>query len=178
MRRIKMAILIFVALIMFTATNAQMPASAGFINYPQYGLLGNNNIRFDTSGTKKWFTSMYTGFSTGNYFFNGTSSTFIAAPLGLQLNRMLSKNVYAFAGISLVSSYMGFNHSFLYTDVSKNSPGSFFNAGYLGLNPSAQMGLMYVNDARTFSISGSISIQNSSYPLLPYHQLSTSKKTP
>jgi len=36
------------------------------------------------------------------------------------------------------------------------------------LNPTLNMGLMYVNDARTFSVSGSISVQRNYYPTLLY----------
>ena len=37
------------------------------------------------------------------------------------------------------------------------------NASNFGIYPAAQMGLMYINDERTFSISGSIGVSRSSY---------------
>ncbi|MGH2563931.1 MAG: hypothetical protein ACRDE5_05430, partial [Ginsengibacter sp.] len=38
-----------------------------------------------------------------------------------------------------------------------------------GTYSSASLGLMYINDSRTFSISGSIGIERSSNPLLPFY---------
>jgi hypothetical protein len=42
----------------------------------------------------------------------------------------------------------------------------------------ADIGLMYVNDAKTFSISGSIGIERSTYPLLPYYPVNTTSQNP
>jgi len=40
----------------------------------------------------------------------------------------------------------------------------YFHANNLGIYQSASLGVMYINDARTFSISGSIGIEKSVYP--------------
>jgi hypothetical protein len=40
---------------------------------------------------------------------------------------------------------------------------------------SASLGLMYINDARTFSISGSISIERDNYPVYYYNPVNTTK---
>jgi len=61
--------------------------------------------------------------------------------------------------------FFNFNRSFSNADLHKNYmalPG--FNANGLGIYKGIQGGLMYVNDEKTFSISGSIGIGSSSYP--------------
>jgi len=65
---------------------------------------------------------------------------------------------------------MSFNQRFLTTDVNKGMQNTFFRSNGVGMYTAAEMGLMYVNDARTFSISGSVSIEHTSYPGMPYNQ--------
>ena len=167
----------FAILISLTTAEAQTPLSYNLINSSQRNLFVNNVFSPDTVANKKWFLSTYTGISTGFNFFNSTSSTFIAAPIGVQLNRMLNKNLYAFAGVSVAPVYVNFNQSFLLTDVNKMYPGnSFYNSNSFGIYSGAELGLMYVNDAKTFSVSGSINVQRSSYPFLPYQSFNTAKK--
>jgi hypothetical protein len=36
---------------------------------------------------------------------------------------------------------------------------------------SASLGLMYINDQKTFSISGSIGVERSSYQFMPFNQV-------
>jgi hypothetical protein len=48
------------------------------------------------------------------------------------------------------------------------SPNSFSSNSFQ-VNPSASVGLMYVNDAKTFSISGGFSIERNSYQFVPYY---------
>jgi len=50
-----------------------------------------------------------------------------------------------------------------------------YNNG-LGVYSRAELGLMYVNDAKTFSVSGSIGVQRSSYPVYPYPQANRTKQ--
>lgn len=89
---------------------------------------------------------------------------FLSAPAGLQINRQLTNNLYAFAGVSVAPTFFHFN-SALYQPyqpgVNKNN--NFMNANNLSINPTARMGLMYINSERTFSISGSIGVSRSSY---------------
>jgi hypothetical protein len=128
--------LIFVGIFSLTATQAQIQP------FPAY----NNS---DTSIlNKKWSVSSYMGIVAGY----GSVYT----PIGLQLNRRLTNNVFAFAGISTAPAYSNFNRSFVTANSFKNSyPGSMYTR--------YEAGLMYVNDARTFSISGSISVNQSNY---------------
>jgi hypothetical protein len=114
---------------------------------------------------KKWFLTSYSNVGIGFNFFNGGTATVVSAPVGLQLNRQLNNNLYAFTAVSLAPTYVNFNSSFL-SPGTKPYTGNALKSDYFGLHPSVNMGMMYVNDARTFSISGSIGVEGSSYPIL------------
>jgi len=116
---------------------------------------------------KKWFLTSYSNIGIGINFSNGSTATVISAPIGVQLNRQLNNNLFVFTGVSLAPTYVNFNRSFLSSGI-KPSAGSGFKSDYFGLYSSVNMGLMYVNDARTFSISGSIGVERGNYPILPY----------
>jgi hypothetical protein len=45
-----------------------------------------------------------------------------------------------------------------------------------GLNSRVDIGLMYINDARTFSISGSIGVERGTYPVYPSNRVTTKKQ--
>jgi|SRR5579871_4969033 len=152
-------ILTVAILISLIHTSAQTPLSLGVAEYPQRYLFGNNNNLLN----KKWSLTTYSSISAGLISYNGTISNFVAAPIGLQLNRKLNNNFYAFAGVSVVPAYIHSTNYFLSSDVNKPYRGNFFNANSFGLSPMAQMGLMYVNDDKTFSISGSIGVQRGGY---------------
>jgi len=117
--------------------------------------------------SKKWFLTSYSNIGIGFNFFNGGTATVVSAPVGLQLNRQLNNNLYAFTGVSLAPTYISSNHSFLSSGI-KPYTGNGFKSDNFGLYSSVNMGLMYVNDARTFSISSSIGVERSSYPMLLY----------
>jgi hypothetical protein len=163
-------ILLFVILISSIAVKAQTLLPVNSMDYTQRGALRNDSIL-----NKKWSFSTYSSISTSFTFFNGGSATIFAAPVGLQLNRRLNNNLYAFAGISVAPAYVNFNRSFLSSDVNKmNQNSSFFRSNRFGMYSRAEMGLMYINDARTFSISGSIGIERSS-PIFPYQPGNTAR---
>ena len=113
---------------------------------------------------KKWFLTSYSNIGIGFNFFNGGAATVVSAPVGLQLNRQLNNNLYAFTGVSLAPTYVNFNSSFPSPGI-KPYTGNGLKSDYFGLYPSVNMGMMYINDARTFSISGSIGVERSSYPI-------------
>jgi len=132
---------------------------------------------------QKWHFSKYAGLYAGTTFFTGGSAyfpaniSFLSTPVGLQLSRSLNKNLYAFTGISAAPVFFSFPR--LYADPIKNPsyPGYNLSKPYgLGLNPRVEMGLMYVNDAKTFSISGSVGIERSSYPAYPSDRVNTKKQ--
>ncbi|HEX8460901.1 MAG TPA: hypothetical protein VF623_05710 [Segetibacter sp.] len=159
--------IIIACLITATAANAQSFLPGSFIDYNYRGsLLNNKNLNDST--TKKWFVSKYSSISTSFSFFKGGSATVVSAPMGLQLNRRLNNNLFAFAGASIAPAYISFNGSNFNTDYGKINNGSnSFNSKTLGIYSRAELGLQYVNDERTFSISGSIGIErnNYSYPV-------------
>jgi hypothetical protein len=96
------------------------------------------------------------------------------APVGLQVNHPLNNNLIAFAGISTAPTFFSFNHSFTDPALSKYYPGSYLPNTYsFGINSRVEMGLMYINDAKTFSISGSIGVEQSSYPVYPVSRMNT-----
>jgi hypothetical protein len=121
--------------------------------------------------SKNWSFHTYSGFSTSYSFFHGGSAAIFSAPLGLQLDRRLNNNVYAFAGVSVAPAYVNFNSSFMAANAGKGLPGYGIQANNFGAYGRAELGLMYVNDARTFSISGSIGVQRGSNPLFFYQPI-------
>jgi hypothetical protein len=151
------------------AASAQVGMPVGIMNNTQMGGFPYYRQQLDSNSlNRNWSLNKYAGISSGFGFFNGGSSTFISAPVGLQLNRRLTNNLYAFAGISVAPSYFTYNRSFNDFNIYKSNPGnSRFNPGGFGIYSRAEAGLMYINDERTFSISGSIGIERSTYPLYP-----------
>ena len=127
--------------------------------------------------SRKWSLTPYSNIGVGISFFNGRSATIISAPIGLQLNRRLSDNLYAFTGVSLVPAYVNFGRPFALPG-NKLYNSNDFKSNYFGVNPSVNAGLMYVNDAKTFSISGSVSIQKSNDPLFMYSPAYMQRTTP
>ena len=154
--------ILFAAIILSAvAVKAQAPLSFGSMNGMQPAFRHFHQVGDSNTLRKKWFVTKYAGISTGFVAFNGGSGTFLSAPVGLQLNRQLTNNLYAFAGVSVAPTFFHFNGAFYQPGVNKNN--SFMNANNFGINPAAHMGLLYTNDERTFSISGSISVSRSNY---------------
>ena len=118
--------------------------------------LGNSDL------SKKWEVRPYASLQMGYAFFNGGVS-YLSVPAGVALFHPLTNNITAFAGVS--AAPVAFSMSRLYTDPAAN--GSFSRPYGLGLNAGVQAGLIYTNDAKTFSISGSVELQRSSYPVYP-----------
>jgi hypothetical protein len=170
-------VILFALLISSLAVNAQTVLPFGFMDYIHSGSLRNDfNSKANTPG-KKWFFSTYSGISTGYFFYNDGAATIVSAPVGLQLNRKINENLYAFAGVSVAPAYMNFNHSFSAYDFNKAYPNnSIFKSNSVGVYQRAELGLMYMNDAKTFSISGSIGVQRGSYPIYPYPQAGRTKQ--
>jgi hypothetical protein len=126
---------------------------------------------------KKWSLSKYAGISASYGFFNGGSATVFSVPVGLQLNRRLNNNLYAFAGVAAAPAFYNFNNSFISSDVNKyNSGMTRFGTNNFGMYSKFETGLMYISNDRTFSISGSIGVYKSSYPAYPYGNFSPVQK--
>ena len=162
------AIILICFLTVAAMADAQNFIPGSFIDNSYRGSLMNNIHVNNPAFTKKWFVSSYSGVSTSFSFFKAGNATIFSAPLGLQLNRKLNNNLFAFAGISAAPSYVNFRSSFINADFSKNANGSFRSSS-LGLYSRAELGLQYINDERTFSISGSIGVERSSFPMPVYN---------
>ncbi len=160
-----------------TTLQAQTTLPGSFSNSTYGNSFTRNKNVYDSSAPKKWFLTSYTGITAGYSFFRGGGASFVAAPIGLQLNRRLSNNLYAFAGITVAPTYFNFNRAFLTTDLNKiNTRNTLYQPGNFSMYSAATMGLMYINDAKTFSVSGSISVERSNYPLFYNNQLYTNKQ--
>jgi hypothetical protein len=133
-----------------------------------------DNFRFkDSAINKKWFITKSVGITAGVAFFNGRSASIFAVPVGIQLNRKLNNNLYAFAGVSAAPAYINFNNAFITAGANKFKNTSLLQSNRFNAFSRAELGLMYVNDQKTFSISGSIGIERSSYPFVPFNQIGT-----
>ena len=166
---------LFIIFISSLSVKAQTAFPGNFTDTIQRGISGNDASAIASKWDKKWSFSTYSGISTGFSFFNGGNAMMVAAPTGLQLNRRLNNNLYAFTGLSVAPAYMNFNRSFLSADANKFNPtNSYYNS--FGMYGRAEAGLMYVNDARTFSISGSFGVQRSSNPIFNYQPVSNSPR--
>ena len=173
MHHLKRITLIITILLSAFCLKAQTYLPAG-IGYRSPYAIANNVLNADVNPAKKWFVSRYSMVSAGFGFFRGGSFNYISAPVGLQLNRRLNNNLYAFAGASVNPTYINFNQPIPLSGTSKGFYGNgMYGSNNFGIYPRAELGLMYVNDEKTFSISGSISVQRGGYPVFPYQQFNT-----
>lgn len=131
----------------------------------------------DSSSAKKWFVTTNAGISAGMFFSNGGHGTIIAAPFTVQLNRRLNNNWYAFASASLAPAYVNFSMNAPALNKTGTYNG-FMQGNKLNIYSSAQVGLMYVNDAKTFSISGSFGVEAGNRSAKPYYPVNTARPQP
>jgi hypothetical protein len=157
----------------FLSAKAQTYLPVSVMNFAQWQPFPAYRPSNDNSNlNQKWYLSQYVGISTGFVFFNGGGATYLSAPVGLQLNHPLNNNLIAFTGISAAPAFFNFSSSF----TNPSYPGNYMSNTYgLGLNSRVDFGLMYINDAKTFSISGSIGIDRYSYPVFPVQRTNTLK---
>jgi hypothetical protein len=102
---------------------------------------------------RHWQVRPFTTFSGGYVFSTRGYANYLSAQTGWMLLRPLNNNISAFAGISAGPTLYRIGS----TPFSNNIGGLNLTAGVTG-------GLIYTNDARTFSISGSVSVERYSYP--------------
>jgi hypothetical protein len=174
-----MRIIVLLVLIIFTtALKAQTLMPHDFISNSYGGGFAYTGYPADRSSQKKWFLTKYSALSTTYSFFKGGHAMIVAAPVGLQINRRLTNNLYAFANATIAPAYVTFNRAFIATDFNKaiRNNGLFKSSG-LDMYSSASLGLQYINDEKTFSISGSISVERNSYQLLPYYRSNEQRPT-
>jgi hypothetical protein len=121
-------------------------------------------------GFTPWQLRSYASVSAGYLFLGRGGMSYFSAPVGVALYRRLNSNFTAFAGVNIAPTV--FNMSRLYTDPAY--PANRFTN--LGVNAGIQGGLIYTNDAKTFSISGSISVERGSYPVYSPPRNNTTKR--
>jgi hypothetical protein len=165
------SLLLIFTMIAFISVQAQAQLPLNGINHiPSDALNHYNSIGDSNTVQKKWSLYKYGGISASYVFFKGGGASVFSAPIGLQLNRRLNDNLYAFVGIAAAPSYTNFNHSFINSDINKNNPGiTRFGANSFNMTSKFEAGLMYINDDRTFSISGSIGVYRSNFPQYPFY---------
>ncbi|MES2894145.1 MAG: hypothetical protein V4725_19145 [Bacteroidota bacterium] len=137
----------------------------GSLSYADRAMMADQQFFNDSTPGKKWFVTRYTGISTSFLFSKSGNASILSVPLGMRLNRRLTNNLYAFGGLSIAPSYINFNPTFAPNNVKGfGQSNSFLQSNRLGLASRAELGLMYVNEAKTFSVSGSIGVERNSYP--------------
>jgi hypothetical protein len=175
MRRVlTFVLMVFVA----TTLHAQTTLPGSFqSNVYGHSFVASKNV-YDSSIPKKWFLTRYTGITAGYGFFGHHGGSFVAAPIEVQLNHRLSNNLYAFAGITAAPAWFNFNRAFVTTDPGKTSArNAFYQQRDFSMYSAATLGLMYINNEKTFSVSGSISVERNNYPLFYNGPLNTNKQT-
>jgi hypothetical protein len=116
---------------------------------------------------KKWSLQSYKSLSLGMMFWKGGSASYISAPIGLQLTRTINNNLFAFAAVSAAPAIINFGTPFNNSTSKNIGLRSSSNPYQLSGYGRAELGLGYTNDARTFTITGSIGVERSTYPLGP-----------
>jgi hypothetical protein len=111
----------------------------------------------------------YASISTG-YIFLNRGISYLSAPVGLALVYPINRNISAFAGASASPVVFSVNQLNSYPNNNFSRPYNF------GWNARVEGGLMYTNDAKTFSISGSVGVERGSYPGYPAYRTNTKKQ--
>ena len=135
----------------------------GYTGLRPYASAGFGNI---SVSNQKWQVKPFASLNAGYIWYNGGIS-YISAPVGLALLHPLSNNVTAFGAVSAVPTFFSVNS---FANSAHGFPGSNFSRTGLGVNGRVEAGLMYTNDDKTFSISGSIGVERAAYPVYPSYQ--------
>ena len=175
-----MRITVLLALIIFTTALKAQTLFSGSVVPGSYGARSAYNAHpEDSTMQKKWFLTRYNALSASYSFFKGGHASVVAVPVGLQINRRLTNNLYAFANATVAPAYITFTRSFIATDFTKTPRNTRpFQSSTLDMYSSASLGLQYINDEKTFSVSGSIGVERTSYPLLPYYRTNEQRPIP
>jgi len=171
-------VFLILASITFLSLEAQEYLPANSMNFTGLHPFQNHQSYNDSSyQNKNWYLSKYAGVTVGFGFFHGVPGTVLAAPFGMQLNHPLSNNLVTFVGITAAPTFFYSTQSFTNSAHHNSYPGGIlYNPYSFGINPRIEMGLMYINDAKTFSISGSIGVEKTSYPSYPLDHPKTIQK--
>jgi hypothetical protein len=137
---------------------AHLPVTAGGgWGFTPWQPLVPYSLTVDGGTNHGWRMRPYASLSAG-YIFWGGGISYVSAPVGVIAYRPLNNNFTTFGAISVAPTVFNFNQF-----VGGPIPGN--NLTGLGLNASITGGLIYTNEAKTFSISGSISVERGSSPV-------------
>lgn len=100
---------------------------------------------------------------SAGYWFLGGGLSYLSAPLGIVVYRPINNNFTGFGAATLTPSVFHFGSLYSSPLAGAAYPGSNFTG--LGLTAGVTGGVIYTNDAKTFSISGSISVERGNYPV-------------
>ncbi len=113
----------------------------------------------------KWFVTSGVNVVSAISFYHRTPTSWLAIPASIQLNHRLSDHWYAFANLSASPIYQ----SLLPAGGILSNKSLFanpLNPRGLGVYSAATIGVYYTNEARTFSISGSLSTSRGYSPFM------------
>jgi len=169
--RVLLVILVSMA-VLSTKAQSHLPVSNLGYGYTPLSSFVPAPLSDSSHLNRKWQVRPYASVSAGYIFLNGGIS-YLSAPVGLMVFRPLTSNISAFAGVSAVPTVFSFSG----LNTNSSYPGNSFSRSYnLGLNARVEGGLMYTNDAKTFSISGSVGIERGSYPVGPVYSRPSGKR--
>jgi hypothetical protein len=129
-------------------------------------------LSLDADQSSHWQVRPYASVSAG-YIFAAKGISYLSAPVGVAFYRPINRYLSAFATASVAPTV--FNIRSLYMDPLVNPAGNTFRG--LNLNAGVSGGLIYTNEAKTFSISGSINVERGGYPVyVPPYKANTGKQ--
>ncbi len=162
----------FIVLLLSSVVNAQSILPGRFLSNTYAGYQLQQLGEKDSSRQSKWSLSRYAAVSANYLIAPGGRMNMVSVPAGLQLQRRLTNHLYAFSTVSVAPAYFSFGSAVLPPGFSNPKAGNgFAQPGNLGIASRAELGLMYTNNEKTFSISGSIGIEKSSVPALYYNPI-------
>ena len=167
----KRVVILLLAVFLFRSVHAQVLQDYKVMHGIQPGFSGiSHSSVINAFSNKKWQLSTVSGIFSSYSFLHASNIGVVAAPVGLELTRRLNNNWYAFAALSAGPAFFSANRLFPDPRVQGvNSAGMLFNTNRFGMYSRAEAGLFYINDERTFSISGSIHVDRSSNPFIPVY---------
>ena len=163
----KVLLLLLISIFSIHGVSAQNYMPGSYLMNPYQNTFYNRFPAKDSLSKSKWSISKYGGIQTSFIGWKGGAATTFSVPIGLQLTRKLSDNVFAFAGIQAAPTYVNFNRNFMQSNFNsgKNGFNSFmYQPNGFGMYSRAELGLMYTNDERTFQISGSFGVERRQFP--------------
>lgn len=129
----------------------------------------------DAGFQRNWKFEGFAALNTGIMSWKGGAASISSVAVGLQVYRPLANNFFAFGSVSVAPTYVHFNHAFANPGVKSNLRNLYSVHGNPGLSSRSSLGLMYINEEKTFSVSGSINVERSNSPvyLSPVYQNSS-----